>query len=610
MTKPIFKFLSEYSTLPFEVDRLIISAFLKINKISVLNNSFIKDYIISETNIDEFNNLERFIEVIQKQIDSFNIEELIELFEFVVSPSDRIIHGAIYTPLNIREYIVEKSLSSKKDNVRIADISCGCGGFLLTAAKYLKTKTGESYSKIIENHLFGLDIQAYSITRTKILLSLLALNEGEDFESFNFNLFVGDALIFKWKDAIKQFDGFDIIIGNPPYVRVRNLSNETKLSLENWDVCKSGNPDLYIPFFQIGIENLSKKGILGFITMNTFFKSLNGRALRDYFYKRSIKFEIIDFGTEQIFKSKNTYTCICLIENTTQKFIKYYKSKNKELPKEDKEFNKVFYIGLDSKKGWNLQDNKIISKIESIGIPFGKLYKTRNGIATLKNDIYIFNPVKEDENYYYLQNGQLYPIEKGICRDIINSNKLSRPNSIENLKEKVIFPYSDATKPKLLDENFLKDQFPKAYYYLLNKKNALSERDKGKGEYENWFAFGRSQSLEKINTKMFFPKFSDKTPNFLINNDENMLFYNGLAVIGHSQQEMLVIKKIMESRLFWYYIKSTSKPYSSNYFSLSGNYINNFGICSLSDDEVDFVLKENDKYKLDDFFESKYEIDL
>jgi hypothetical protein len=71
-----------------------------------------------------------------------------------------------------------------------------------------------------------------------------------------------------------------------------------------------------------------------------------------------------------------------------------------------------------------------------------------------------------------------------------------------------------------------------------------------------------------------------------------------------------VIKKIMESRLFWYYIKTTSKPYSSDYYSLNGNYIKNFGICELDKDESDFVLREQDRNTLDNFFEMKYDVQL
>lgn len=608
--KSAFKYLSQYSTTPKDVDRLIISAFLDINKLKPRKNKLLKAYSIGSDEKEEYATLIQFIQVINSDTKEFGFEELIELFEFVISPADRIINGAIYTPQKIRNFIVSEAfgkVSTLDSSFKISDIACGCGGFLYNASLELKNKTGKTYSEIFKNNISGLDIQEYSVNRTKLLLSLLALHSGEDTIEFDFNLFQGDSLDFSWSSKFDNFIGFDIIIGNPPYVCARNLEKETKAKLKNWEVCKSGNSDLYIPFFQIAIENLAEKGILGFITMNSFFKSLNGRALRDYFQRKELAISIIDFGSEQIFKSKNTYTCICFIENLKRDFILYTQSESKKL-KGKQSFKKINYGILDSKKGWNLKDNKTISKIESIGIPFGELYQTRHGIATLKNDIYIFRPVDEDEDFFYLQNGSLYRIEKGICKDIVNSNKLSREISLNKLKEKVIFPYNQEGKPKLLDEELLKEKFPEAYKYLQNKRKILAERDKGKGDYENWFAFGRTQSLEKIKNKMFFPKYSDRTPNFIVNSDDDLLFYNGLAVVGSSEEEMRIIKKIMESNIFWYYIKTTSKPYSSDYYSLNGNYIKNFGVCELNDKEKKFLISETDQKILNDFFEDKYEV--
>lgn len=207
-----------------------------------------------------------------------------------------------------------------------------------------------------------------------------------------------------------------------------------------------------------------------------------------------------------------------------------------------------------------------------------------------------------------MQNESLYRIEKDICRDIVNSNKLSRQISLSALREKVIFPYDNQDKPKLLSEELIKEKYPEAYTYLKNKREILKQRDKGNGNYENWFAFGRTQSLERIKNKMFFPKYSDRSPNFIINSDEDLLFYNGLAIVGSSPKEMEIIKKIMGSSVFWYYIKTTSKPYSSNYYSLNGNYIRNFGICDLNENEKEFVLQENNSIILNRFFEDKYEI--
>lgn len=607
-----FKYLCHYSTTPKDVDRLIISAFLEINKLKPNRNKLLKSFSINSKNKEEYSSLLEFMSAIYADTKVFGFEELIELFEFVISPADRIINGAIYTPQNIRTFIVSKALeklNSIDESIKISDIAMGCGGFLFNASIELKKRTGKTYSEIFRNHIFGLDIQEYSVDRTKLLLSLLALQSGEDIEEFQFKLFQGDSLDFDWTNRINYFNGFSIILGNPPYVCARNLENETKEKLKNWEVCQSGNSDLYIPFFQIAIENLAENGTLGFITMNSFFKSLNGRALRDYFQRKELAISIIDFGSEQVFKSKNTYTCICFIENKEQKFISYTVAETKKLAGK-LSFKKIKYNILESKKGWNLKDNKTISKIESTGIPFGELYQTRHGIATLKNDIYIFRPVDEDENYFYLQNGSFYKIEKGICKDIVNSNKLSREISLNRLKEKVIFPYNQLEKPKLLDEKLLKDSFPEAYKYLQNKRKILAERDKGQGNYENWFAFGRTQSLEKIKNKMFFPKYSDRTPNFIINSEDDLLFYNGLAVVGSSETEMEIIKKIMESSIFWYYIKTTSKPYSSDYYSLNGNYIKNFGVCELTENERRFLIEETYQKILNEFFEDKYEIKL
>lgn len=611
MKQQVLKFLKSYSTLPLKVDRLIVSTFIQVNNLRIENNIFLKQYQILESDLEEYSSLNNFISIINNEILHFKLEDLIELFEFVISPSDRIVNGAIYTPSEIRSYIISQTfqkVGNQLVNSKIADISCGCSGFLYNAAKEIKRLTGNNYQIIFENQIYGLDIQEYSIIRSKILLCLLALSEGEDVREYNFNLYVGDALTFKWQERFNDFQGFQVILGNPPYVCARNLEDSTKKNLENWSVCSSGNPDLYIPFFQIGYENLAQNGVLGYITMNSFFKSLNGRALRKFFEDKRATIRIIDFGTLQIFKSKSTYTCICFLENSVQNFVEYYKSVDKELPNNRNLYNKVNYKNLDAKKGWNLNNNEVISRIEAIGTPFGEIYKTRHGIATLRNDLYIFKPVAEDDEFFYLQNGNLYPIEKGICKDILNSNKLSRSIDFNQVREKVLFPYDNERKPKVLQEEFLKDAFPYAYKYFKKKKEELAKRDKGKGNYEKWFAFGRTQSLEKVGNKLFFPKFSDITPNYLISNDDDLLFYNGQAIVGHSDKEMQFIKKILESRLFWFYIKTTSKPYSASYYSLNGNYINNFGIPKFTDDEINFIINEPDKNIIDAFLEEYYSV--
>lgn len=606
MSNAIFTYLNRFSTNPFEVDRLIVSAFLYSMNIQNTNNQYIQKYIILEEDGD-YKNLQEFL-IIHRFTE---IEELIRVFEFVISPEEKIVTGAVYTPKIIRNYIFNQCFKyiTNSENIKICDPACGCGGFLYTAAKAIHEQTGKSYQAIFANNIYGLDIQQHAVDRSMLLLTLMALTEGEEAD-FNFNLDIGNALNFKWNEHYPGFQGFDIILGNPPYVCSRNIKEESKELILGWRVCESGHPDLYIPFFQIGIENLRPQGVLGFITMNTFFKSVNGRALRQYFEDEAVGLRILDFGGKQVFQNKSTYTCICIVQKRQSQVVEYVQG-NEELLCGSILFQRISYNRLNHKNGWNLQHNELLNRIEEAGPAFGSLYRTRNGIATLMNQIYIFNEVREDEDFYFLQNGAEYPIEKGICKEIINPNKLTQAKSIEELRKKVIFPYefdNNGTAKLIAQEDF-KDRYPNAYSYLEAKKDILAKRDKGKGKYENWYAYGRNQSLERYSNKLFFPHITPHIPYYIISNDEDLLFYNGIAVVSEDEQELKFLKKLMSSDLFWFYVVHSSKPYGSGYFSLSRNYIKSFGIPGFTQDEKRRFI-ESDQDRANEILADKYKIVL
>jgi type I restriction-modification system DNA methylase subunit len=142
MHNNILKYLrQEYSTEPFFIDRLFVPTFVQFNNLKVTNNKFLKSYIIKPSDVDEYKNMYLFKQLIIAEHTDFSFEQLIELFEFVISPADKIISGAVYTPQNIRSYIVDEVLHRENisiSNIKIVDLACGCGGFLLNAAIKLK----------------------------------------------------------------------------------------------------------------------------------------------------------------------------------------------------------------------------------------------------------------------------------------------------------------------------------------------------------------------------------------------------------------------------------------------------------------------------------------
>lgn len=394
MNKDVQSYLKSYSFDPKKINRLIVSNFLFYNNLYNVDNRIISALHITNDS-EDYNELLKFINLHKIQ----TIENLIEVFEFVVSPEEKVVTGAIYTPEPIRDFILDQTLNDHTElaTIKVCDPACGCASFLYSASLKIHELTGRPLSEIYENNIFGLDIQNYSVERSKILLSLAAILNGDDHEEYTFNLFTGNALDFNWSAVTDEFSGFDAVVGNPPYVCSRNIDPESKDLLEKWFVCSTGHPDLYIPFFEIAITNLKEGGILGYITMNTFFKSINGRALREYLsqYKNSI----IDFGGHQVFDSKSTYTCICLIRKQSSEILRYTKLNSVDDLQNTLEYDSIDLELLDHFDGWNLQEIELLNRIENAGIPLGKKFKTRNGIATLKNNIYIFTPIDEDEDF-------------------------------------------------------------------------------------------------------------------------------------------------------------------------------------------------------------------
>lgn len=178
----------------FLINRIFVSLYIEYNKIDKYNH-FIGKYVISENDKD-YSELIKVLSFLKSQdVEEIRLEDMINLFEFVISPSDRIVTGAIYTPKNIRDYILGRCLDTIHSlcDIHVADIACGCGGFLMDAAKKIHRKTKKSYYDIFRQNIYGIDIQSYSIERCKILLNLLAVSDNE-VTDFKFNLLCADTL--------------------------------------------------------------------------------------------------------------------------------------------------------------------------------------------------------------------------------------------------------------------------------------------------------------------------------------------------------------------------------------------------------------------------------
>ncbi|MDO5560914.1 MAG: N-6 DNA methylase [Oscillospiraceae bacterium] len=617
MNKEIAQLLLLSSNDNSMAEKAIIYAYIIGKRIKYTDNKVLRDYL-SDIKSQEYGTVNEYLN--QGNLKINKISELLCIMEQLVSDNDKKVNGVVYTPNQIKQYMIGEMdiCSNYSTKTTICDPACGCGSFLVSLADFLHRKFNVSFSDLFQKCLFGVDILEHNVLKSKVLLTILALEHGENYER-SFNLRVANSLSTNWTlefPNVFKYGGFDFIIGNPPYVSLKNMTEDVRQSLASWKTSNYGNTDLYIVFYELALNIAKSTGTIGFITINSFFSSLNARGLRQLIKNTKVDFCIHNFADKQLFENIQSYTCISIIKKGLLQetlITKYNSEFNNGVIKTDR--RKKIRLKLDKKIGtepWlliNKTELTDVSKMQSFKHKLSD-YQIKNGIATLRNDIYIFTPSQEnDEYYFFFKDNVQWVVEKQICRDIIKPNIIKNEQDLTTKLEKAIFPYYTNNNIILCyDEHTLSDEFPQAYLYLSSQRDELAKRDKGTKKYEQWYAFGRRQGMNPNGIKVLIPYIAEH-PIAVITTDNEMLYYCGNAIFVESLDDAKFVKRVIESSLFDYYIRSTSKPYSNGFYSLSKSYIKNFTIPEFTDSEYKYfiTLNQNDA---NTFLENKYDINL
>ncbi|MDR9407785.1 MAG: TaqI-like C-terminal specificity domain-containing protein, partial [Balneolaceae bacterium] len=287
--------------------------------------------------------------------------------EVDTSKSRRKKDGVFYTPKYITKYIVEHTVGTlceeqkekleiddeeyrpnrqkktKKDlldrleeyrnwllDLTICDPACGSGAFLNQALDFLIAEHAyvdelqaklldeamvlpDLENQILENNLFGVDINEESVEIAKLSLWLRTAEKGRKLTSLNNNIKCGNSLIddpevagekaFDWEaefPSVFENGGFDVVIGNPPYVSSKgeNFSDPLKkYFIENYSTSVY-QIDLYLLFLEQSVELINKTGLTSFIVPNAWLNNLHLEEVRKYFLKNVQINEIVTMPSD------------------------------------------------------------------------------------------------------------------------------------------------------------------------------------------------------------------------------------------------------------------------------------------------------------------------
>jgi len=206
-----------------------------------------------------------------------------------------------------------------------------------------------------------------------------------------------------WMFSIR--DGFDIVMGNPPYVRQEQIKELKPLLKEHYD-CFTGTADLYVYFYERGIQLLKEGGAFSFITSNKWFRSAYGQKLRGWLATHTKIKSIIDFGDAEVFKAI-AYPCIVVLTkerlNQTEAGRHEIRAFNWQSGPPVEEFPKVFAekqfpLSQASLKpdGWRLEGStklRLLDRIREMGTPLGEYCKGRlyRGVLTGLNEAFVID---------------------------------------------------------------------------------------------------------------------------------------------------------------------------------------------------------------------------
>ena len=559
------------------------------------------------------------------------------------SESKRKKDGVFYTPAYITKYIVEntvgklckekreelefneaefakdrkgrqkntlKKLSNQLNNYRewllgitICDPACGSGAFLVEALNFLidehknidelraslfgaSIQFSDITSSILENNLYGVDINEESVEIAKLSLWLRTAQKGRKLTSLSDNLKCGNSLIddpeiaegksFNWKNEFPEIfskGGFDVIIGNPPYVRVEFIPENQVQYYKNYFKSASGKFDLSSVFYEKSVGLLNDAGIYSVITSYQFLYTSSGIGLRE-FIAENTDTQIIMFSSDsQVFEGATTYAGIFFSSSSQNPSINVKIANNK--------FSQVnithsFKLEVDNfcSEKVILADTSLLKKIGTLpNVKFGReIGKAKTGVVTSSDEVFYLTKNQIDE--FNLEKELLYPI---LSPKDLNRWHLTTPETF------CLYPYTEINgKTTLIDINTLETKYPNIYNYLLSKKNVLTARSQGRKDYSEsskWYQLNRPREKWIYDSiKIIYPGTSN-TIKFALDY-KRQLFRNARVyafLLNEERTELYqIILIILNSSLCNYLIKIMCPPKANNYFELSTGFMENF----------------------------------
>jgi len=493
-------------------------------------------------------------------------------------------------------------------DITILDPACGSGAFLNQALEFLIQEHGkvdelkyqllggsikfpDIEDKILEKNIYGVDLNEESVEIAKLSLWLRTAQKGRKLTTLSNHIKCGNSLIddpeiagekaFNWQNEFPEVfakGGFDVVIGNPPYVRVQQINYETIDFLKKKYNTAYKRIDISLCFIELSKYIIKvEKGITSFITSNQFLTTEYGQEMRSFLLDAYNLVECIDFGDLPIFSEALTYVSIFTLKNSKNSKFTYYHIDNINDAISNLLNNpQVIELKNLSNDNWNLKYYTIANiwkNVFSDCISISEIGNAWYGVISGNDSIFMF-----DKNRYENTN-----IEKELLKPLLRAQNCSKYYCSES-ENYILYPYKlEDNKTTIIAEDELKNKYPNAYNYLLTHRTELEKRKDSRATFKDrtdWYGLIRFGQLNVFKKPKIVTPGEVKDHKFCIDNSQAS--YSGARVFGitldNESFSLNYILCILNSYLIKKYLQSISSLKQGGFYSYSSNVLNKIPI--------------------------------
>ena len=400
---------------------------------------------------------------------------------------------------------------------------------------------------------------------------------------------------FEWRfefpevlDEEGSFLGFDVIIGNPPYIRIQEMQSLANFYRKRYASCAKDAFDICILFLYQSMFLLKNNGNVSLILSNKFFKNQMGEKIRGFITQNSFLQTIIDFGTNQIFESATTYTGIITLKKAHNDSFLY-----KDFALHE-DFHNLSGIQFDSMESnlidcspWsfkNVDFKKIIEKLKKQEYPFEAIAeKIAKGSSSGNDKIFLVDLIQDCGDVCIVESKRdKFQIEKDLLVPFLYGEDVKRLEKCRPTKF-LIYPYNKENH-KLVCIEELREKYPLALKYFSKVQDELMQRSL-KMNNNDFYKYSALRNAETYQNKKIL------IPDILVCGRfgyDNVGLWHNASIHGIKlRDEFLNLEKmylgILNSSLFWFFIDTTSTALRGDAYRLTPSFVSPFSFPQITE---------------------------